>query len=108
LKNIVDKVEIEFFTGQEACLVYLSTNDCGACGALLPKIESMAKEFPKLKAFHISLPQHPELVAPMAVYAAPTIIVYFDGKEQIRKSGRFSIDEIRNPLERIYNLFFSS
>ncbi|SDB84626.1 thioredoxin family protein [Williamwhitmania taraxaci] len=106
MEKIQTKVDIEFFTRQEACLVYLTTDDCGACGALLPKIESMAKEFPLLNAYHIALPQHPELAAPMAVYSAPTVIIYFDGKEQIRKSGRFSIDEIRIPLERIYNLYF--
>ena len=106
MKTIQHKVEIEFFTGQTACLVFLSTNDCGACSALLPKVESMTKEFPKLNAYHLSLPQHPELVAPMGVYSAPTVIVYFEGKEQIRKSGRFAIDEIRNPLERIYSLYF--
>ena len=108
MENITDKVELEFFTQQEACLVYLTTNDCGACGALMPKVENMALEFPRLKAYHISLPQHPELVGPLGVYAAPTVIIYFDGKEQIRKSGKFSIDEIRLPLERIYNLYFGS
>lgn len=88
--------------------MYLSTNDCGACGALLPKVNEMVQEFPHLKAYHISLPQHPELVAPMGVYSAPTVIIYFEGKEQIRKAGRFSIEEIRIPLERIYNLYFTN
>ena len=106
MKTIQHKVELEFFTSQAACLVFLSTNDCGACSVLMPKVESMANEFPKLNAYHISLAQHPELVAPMGVYSAPTVIVYVEGKEQIRKSGRFAIDEIRISLERIYNLYF--
>jgi len=108
LKTIIEKVSLDFFTKEDACLVYLSTNDCGACGALLPKVNEMVQEFPHLKAYHISLPQHPELVAPMGVYSAPTVIIYFEGKEQIRKAGRFSIEEIRIPLERIYNLYFTN
>jgi Thioredoxin domain-containing protein len=106
--TINQKVTPEFFKSKNACLVYFTTNDCVACHALLPKVKEMAAEFPKLEAFHISLPEHPELSGPMGIFSAPTLVVFFDGKEQIRKAGRFSLDEVRQPLERIYTLYFES
>ncbi|HUW07590.1 MAG TPA: thioredoxin family protein [Williamwhitmania sp.] len=104
--TVSEKITPEFFTSKEACLVYFTTNDCVSCHALLPKVKEMAADFPKIEAFHISLPDHPELSGPMGIFSAPTLVVFFDGKEQIRKAGRFSLGEVRQPLERIYNLFF--
>jgi len=41
------------------------------------------------------------------VFAAPTILVFFDGRETIRKSRNIGIDELRREIERPYSMIFS-
>lgn len=91
-----------------ACLVYCSTNDCGVCTVLKPKIEELLiQEFPQLKPIFLSLNQYPEIAGQYRIFAAPTILVFFNGQEFTRKSRAFGIDELKKELSRPYRLLFS-
>ena len=40
------------------------------------------------------------------VFAEPTVIVFFDGKETIRKSRNFGLQELEDAIKRPYQLIF--
>jgi len=91
----------------DAVLSYFSTEQCSVCKSLKPKIiEMMDESFPKMKLIFIQSDQLPELAAQNRVFAAPTIVVFFAGRETIRKSRAFGIDELRSEIERPYTLLF--
>jgi hypothetical protein len=50
--------------------------------------------------------QLPELAAQNRVFTAPTVIVFFAGRETIRKSRAFGVDELRSEIERPYSIIF--
>jgi len=74
---------------------------------LKPKVSEMvAKSFPKLKMVFVESDKLPELAAQNRIFTAPTVVVFFDGRETIRKSRAFGVDELRSEIQRPYSLIF--
>lgn len=91
----------------DAVLAYFSTEICSVCHVLKPKVIGMVLEsFPKMKMVFIESDKLPELAAQNRVFTAPTVIVFFAGRETIRKSRAFGVDELRSEIQRPYELFF--
>lgn len=90
-----------------AVLAYFSTEACSVCHVLKPKvIEMVLASFPKMKMVFIESDKLPEVAAQNRVFAAPTVVVFFAGRETIRKSRAFGVDELRAEIERPYSLLF--
>lgn len=93
---------------EPAFLGYFSTQACNVCKVLKPKVaELIQNEFPKIKLAYIKSDILPEVAAQNQVFAAPTILVFFDGREYIRKSRNIGISELQREIERPYSMFFS-
>ncbi len=91
-----------------AVLVYFYNDSCAPCVALRPKVEQMVTEqFPLMAHSYVNAAQYPELSASNGVFASPTIVVFFDGKENFRVSKYISIDELAGRIERYYNMIFN-
>lgn len=93
---------------EPALLAYFSTEACNVCKVLKPKVaELIQTEFPKIKLVYIKTDNLPEVAAQNQVFAVPTILIYFDGREYIRKSRNIGIGELQREIERPYSMFFS-
>lgn len=91
----------------DAVLVYFNTESCSVGEAFLPKVEELvSKSFPKTAMFTVDLNFYPEIAAHYSAFVEPTILVFFDGKETIRKSRNISIYELEDAIERPYKLIF--
>ncbi len=66
----------------------------------------VSEAFPKMKMVFIESDKLPELTAQNRVFAAPTVAVFFAGRETIRKSRAFGVDELRSEIQRSYSLMF--
>jgi thioredoxin-like negative regulator of GroEL len=92
----------------DAILAYFSTENCSVCKVLKPKvIERITDEFPKMKMIFVESGKLPELAAQNRVFVAPTIIVFFAGRETIRKSRTFGMDELAKEIQRPYSLILN-
>lgn len=90
-----------------ASLFYFSHEDCNVCKVLKPKINDLiTKYFPKINLYYIDTKLHQEIAAQNSIFTNPTILVFFDDKEFIRKTRNIGIEELKNLLERPYNLMF--
>ncbi len=88
-------------------LFYFSTISCSVGEALEPKVISLLeKDFPKIPFYNVDMNASPEISAKNNVFVEPTILVFFDGKETIRKSRIISIPELSDSISRIYKLAF--
>jgi len=61
-----------------------------------------------MKLIFIDSDKLPELAAQNRVFTAPTVIVFFAGRETIRKSRAFGVDELKSEIERPYSLLFNT
>lgn len=98
---------IQFVNDQTAVIVYFYNDDCPPCISLRPKVEHLIKNsFPKMKLVWVNSKNHPEIPANYNVFANPTILVFFEGKEFKRFSKYVSISELEHAIDRYYKLVF--
>ncbi len=91
----------------EAMLVYFNSNSCNVGEAIAPKVMNLIEEkFSKIQFYFVDREMSPEIAAQHSVFVEPTILVFFAGKETIRKSRHFSIDELEMSIERPYSIIF--
>jgi len=69
-------------------------------------IEMVSDSFPKMKMVFIESDKLPGLAAQNGVFTAPTIVIFFAGRETMRKSRAFGVDELRSEIQRPYSLMF--
>ncbi len=97
----------DIINSSDAVLFYFSHERCNVCKVLKPKIvELIEHEFPKIKIFYCDTVKTPEIAAQNSIFAVPTILVYFAGRESLRKSRNIGLDELKRELERHYKLIF--
>ncbi|MFK7947681.1 MAG: thioredoxin family protein, partial [Saprospiraceae bacterium] len=106
LKMSIKELE-ETINQQAAILVYFQNDHCPPCMSLRPKVETMAQvDFPKMNLTFIDSFKNPALTAHFGVFAHPTLLIFFDGKEYIRSSKYVSIPELKSKIQRPYTLLF--
>lgn len=92
---------------EPALLAYFSTEACNVCKVLKPKVaELIQTEFPKIKLAYIKSDNLPKVAAQNQIFAAPTILIFIEGKEYIRKSRSIGISELQREIERLYSMMF--
>ena len=93
---------------EPALLAYFSTENCKVCKVLKPKVaELVQNEFPKIKLIYIKSDVLPEVAAQNQVFAAPTILVFFEDCGYIRKSRNIGIGELQREIQHQYSMMFS-
>jgi thioredoxin-like negative regulator of GroEL len=91
----------------QAVLIYFSHEQCNVCKVLKPKVEELIKEeFPKMEMYYADTVTCPEISGQFGVFSVPTIIIYFDGNESIRRSRNIGIGELQELIERPYKMIF--
>ena len=91
----------------EALLAYFYSDHCAPCISLRPKIKDLINsEYPKMKLYFINSEKYPEITAEFGIFSNPTLLVFFDRKEYLRKSKYVSIPEMQQGIERLYEMMF--
>lgn len=107
LKLTLDELE-NFINSQKATAIYFSTEHCNVCKILKPKVkEFLAEDFPNIEFEYVDIEKNKEIAGSYSIFAVPTIIFFFEGRESLRKSRNFSIAELYDNLERPYSMLFS-
>ncbi len=91
----------------DAIIFYFSHENCSVCKVMLPKIEQLIESFyPKIKLAYSNTINSPEIAAQNRIFAVPTVLIYFTGKLYFQFSRNFSMDEIKEAIERPYSMIF--
>lgn len=90
---------------EPAVILYFRNDNCPPCIALRPKVEELIREdFPRMRLEILNAVDDPELGPSFKVFAHPTILVYFEGKEYLRKSKYVSMEELKDSIARYYRM----
>jgi len=93
---------------EKAVLIYFSNNTCSVCKVLKPKIHELLNTyFPLIQMYYCDTTEKPEIAAQNSIFTVPTILIFFDSKEFIRKSRNIGISELQKEIERPYLLMFT-
>jgi thioredoxin-like negative regulator of GroEL len=92
---------------KSAVLIYFFNPGCSACNSLLPKVKEMVNgRFSEMALIEINASDHSSIAAEASVFSAPTLIVYFEGKEYLREGKYISINQLEEKISRYYKLLF--
>jgi len=95
-------------TTQPAVMLYFSAPTCNVCHALKPKIlASLDHDFKAVKVISIDISETQDIPAHFNVFTIPTVLIFLEGREFIRKSRHMSVDGIMTELSRPYKMMFS-
>lgn len=91
-----------------AVMLYFSAPTCNVCHALKPKLlEAIDANFEKFEIISIDTSLEQVTSAHFSVFTIPTVLVFLDGKEFLRKSRHMSVDEVIREIERPYKIMNS-
>lgn len=89
----------------EAVLFYFSNLSCSVGETVQPKVMDLLRtDFPRMPFYFVDMQFNAALAASCNVFVEPTVLVYFYGKESIRKSRNFGISELADAIHRLYSL----
>jgi len=89
----------------DAVMLYFSAPTCNVCHALKPKlVEAITDQFPTFVIESIDISQTPEIASHFSVFAIPTVLIFFQGREFLRKSRHMSVGEVVEDIRRPYTL----
>ena len=88
-----------------AVMLYFSAPTCNVCHALKPKLlDAIDKNFETFKIISIDVSQDQEIAAHFNVFAIPTVLIFLDSKEFLRKSRHMSVEEVIREIQRPYEI----
>lgn len=91
-----------------ATMVYFSAPTCNVCHALKPKLlEALDANFKEFKIESVDISVEEDIAPHFGVFAIPTVLVFLDGKEFLRKSRHMSVDEVISKIKRPYEIMTS-
>jgi thioredoxin-like negative regulator of GroEL len=91
-----------------AVMIYFSAPSCNVCHALKPKLlKAVDTNFKEFKIISIDISKEEEIAPFFGVFAIPTVLVFLDGREFLRKSRHMSIDEVIKVIKRPYEIMIS-
>ncbi|WKV09652.1 thioredoxin family protein [Thermoanaerobacterium sp. CMT5567-10] len=99
--NKIDDIK-KLISNKKIVLLYFSTNDCGICTTLLPKIEKMLLNYTEISSAHVSMDELPAASGEFMIFTVPTVLLFMEGKEVIREARFISIDMLEEKIQKYY------
>ncbi len=97
----------ESIAKKPAVALYFSAPTCNVCHALKPKLmDAFEKNFQHLEVISIDVSEDQSVAAHFSVFAIPTLLVFLDGREFVRKTRHMSVEEVVAEISRPYGLMF--
>ncbi len=91
-----------------AVMVYFSAPTCNVCHSLKPKLlEALDANFQEFKVESVDISVEEDIAPHFGVFAIPTVLIFLDGKEFIRKSRHMSVNEVMEEIRRPYEIMTS-
>ena len=103
----LDEIQ-EIIQNNMAVMLYFSAPTCNVCHALKPKLfDAIQSNFEAFEIVSIDTSVSQEIAAHFSVFSIPTVLVFLDGREFLRKSRHMSVDEVVREIERPYSIMTS-
>lgn len=98
---------MQLIENNAAVLLYFSGKNCSVCTVLKPKIkESFETHFPKIVLVEVPTDEALETTAKFGVFSLPTMILYIEKKEFLKRGRNVSVPLVIEEVKRVYELYF--
>ena len=100
----IDSIQ-HFLQTNDASVLYFSAPGCNVCHALKPKLfDALESACPTMTFESIDISISQDIAAYFNVFSIPTILIFFQGKEFLRKTRNMSVMEVVDTVKRPYKI----
>lgn len=96
-----------FINDNKMAMVMFSTNNCSVCIDVAPKVEELMKKYSQVELVKVDMNELKEASGEYSVFTIPTILLFIDGKETIRRGRFISIEDLDKNISRYYEMLFN-
>ncbi|MED4972148.1 thioredoxin family protein [Geobacillus proteiniphilus] len=93
-----------FIEANELAFLFISSQGCGVCQALYPKVIELMDEFPFIQLGHVVVDDVKEIAGRFSIFTAPVLLLFVNGKEVLREARFVHMDLLREKVTKIYKL----
>lgn len=86
---------------EDFVLVYISTEDCSVCHALLPQLEQALGTFTEIRFIRLNATKVPAVASEFSVLTVPAVLFFAEGKEYLREARFVPIAKLTADIKRI-------
>jgi len=86
---------------KQVLVTYFSHDECNVCKILKPQVKEITDGFDQADFLYMNTKESMEIAGQYMVFAVPTIILFFDGREAKRYSRHISLHDFKSFLERM-------
>lgn len=94
---------LQLINSSDLLLCFFSSSNFWGSEDLLRKVDYLLLNYPKVRKAYIRIEDSPEICGEFSVFIAPTILIFVQGNEALRKSKFIFLNEIEAFIERYYS-----
>lgn len=103
-KELTSLEEIEnLIANNQLAFLYITMPNCSVCHGLLPQIENILSNYPKIIARQVNASNVTEIAGRFNIFTAPVLLLFVNGKEYIREARFVQTELLNDKIARIYN-----
>ncbi len=86
---------------QKTVLILAKTRTCSVCNVAESRLEPILAKHPHVAAYRVYIEDEERFRGDALVFSVPTVIVYHEGREQLRESRFINTTKIERLLEMV-------
>lgn len=94
-----------FLEENSLAFLYISHPDCSVCQGLLPQVEDLLSNYPKIKSGYVNTKQVTEIAGRFSVFTVPVLLLFVESSEHIREARIIHMDLFKEKLDNVYKHF---
>ncbi|MCE5090286.1 thioredoxin [Staphylococcus devriesei] len=92
----------QFLETHELAVIHVMRNNCSVCHAVLPQIEDMLKDYPRVPLGVINQSEIEAIAGELSIFTVPVDLIYMNGKEMHRQARFIDMQGFEYQLQRMY------
>ena len=101
-KELHSNEEIDQLLDHQLSFLYISREGCSVCHGLLPQVQQLMENYPKIKLGHVDVTDVPEVAGRFSIFTVPVLILFVDGKEYLREARIVQMGQFNEKISKIY------
>ncbi|MFC7677943.1 thioredoxin family protein [Paenibacillus sp. GCM10028914] len=86
--------------GEKLVLFVVKTGQCGVCESVQAKVSVMLESYSEVTGIYAYMEDAPEVASAYLAFSAPTLLLFFEGKEVYRIARFVRFDELDHVLSQ--------
>lgn len=94
----------DFINSNLLAVIHVMRNHCSVCHAVLPQIQDLLEEYPKVKFGVINQSELKDIAGELCIFTVPVELIFMNGKEMHRQGRFIDMQTFEHQLNKMYGV----